>query len=97
MTDAAFDIHRLAEVNLRLCLGVGRLIMRIVASDAVIKDFRVCDRFSAVASGIDIIGGVGVAIGALLRLKERFKRPGDFVGTRMKLFFGDICMAVLTG
>ena len=97
MTDAAFGLHRLAEVNLRICLEIGRLIMRIVAADAVIDLVRVRKCFSAVACGIDVIGGVGVAIGALFRLKERFQRPSDVIGIRMELFFGDICMTVLTG
>ena len=97
MTDAAFGIHRLVEVNLRVCLGIGRLIMRIMAADTVIDHFRVCDRFAAMASGIDVIRGVGVAVDALLRLKERFQCPGDFLGIRMELFFGDIIMTVLTG
>jgi hypothetical protein len=97
MANAAFGLHRLAEVDLRFCFGIGGLIMRIVAADAVIDHFRVRYRFPAVASGIDVIHGVGMAFGALLRLKERFQCPGDFSGIRVELFFGDISMTVLAG
>ena len=73
MTDAAFDVDRLAEVNPAGFIGIGLLIMRVVAADAVIDRSMVCDRLTAVFSCIDLIRDVGVALDALLRLKEIFQ------------------------